>query len=95
MRQPSPDRSQRSYISAVPVRADVPAFACLQLRNIVIPRPPAEGQLPPPGLGKVIIEYADVNGAVAARDAMNGRKFAGRTVVATFLPEEQYAAGQF
>lgn len=70
--------------------------SCLpQLRNIVIPRPPAEGQLPLPGLGKVIIEYADVDGAVAARNAMNGRKFAGRTVVATFLPEDLYSAGQF
>ena len=61
----------------------------------MIPRPPVEGQLPPPGLGKVIIEYADVDGAVAARNAMHGRKFAGRTVVATFLPEDLYSAGQF
>ena len=67
----------------------------MQLKNIIIPRPPTEGQAPPAGLGKVIIEYASVDGAVAARNAMHGRKFAGRTVVATFLPEDLYGAGHF
>lgn len=44
---------------------------------------------------QVIIEYADVTGAMAGRQSMHGRRFAGRTVVATFLQEAAYAAGQF
>ena len=75
------------------VRHTLPAAA--QLKAIVIPRPPPLGQPPPPGLGKVIVEYTDVDSAVKARNAMHGRKFAGRTVMATFLPEAQYSAGQY
>jgi hypothetical protein len=46
-------------------------------------------------LVKVIVEYADVTAAMAGRQSMHGRRFAGRTVVATFLPEPAYGAGQF
>ena len=63
--------------------------------NIVIPRPAPASQLQPPGLGKVIIEFADVNASVKARNAMHGRKFGGRTVVAAFLAEDKYAIGQY
>ena len=66
-----------------------------QLAAIVIPRPAPLGQPPPAGLGKVIVEYTDMDSALKARNAMHGRKFAGRTVTATFLPEAQYTAGQF
>ncbi|KAK9789550.1 hypothetical protein WJX73_009409 [Symbiochloris irregularis] len=66
--------------------------ACIR---VLIPRPPAPGQPPPPGLGKVILEFADTTGAVKARNAMHGRKFSGREVLATFLAEDQYAAGAF
>lgn len=44
---------------------------------------------------QVIVEYADVSGAMAGRTAMHGRRFAGRTVSATFLPEAAFSAGQF
>jgi hypothetical protein len=30
-----------------------------------------------------------------ARNAMNGRKFGGRTVIGTFLSEDNYIRGQF
>jgi hypothetical protein len=46
-------------------------------------------------LPQVIVEYADVTAAMAGRQSMHGRRFAGRTVVATFLPEHAYGAGQF
>lgn len=61
---------------------------------VIIPRPPPPGQPAPPGLGKVIVEFADVAGAVKAQSVLNGRRFGGRTVVATYLTEGQYAAGQ-
>ncbi len=41
------------------------------------------------------MEYEDIAGAMQARVSMHGRRFAGRTVVATFLTEQEYAAGQF
>lgn len=62
--------------------------------SIVIPRPLPENPSPA-GLAKVIIEFADMNGSVKARNAMHGRRFAGRTVSATFLSEEAFSAGQF
>jgi splicing factor U2AF subunit len=64
-----------------------------QVTAVVIPRPPAPGQPAPPGLGKVIVEFADVAGAVKAQSILHGRRFGGRTVVATYLSEAQYAAG--
>lgn len=62
--------------------------------NVLIPRPTPENPTPT-GLAKVVIEFVDMNGAVKARNAMHGRRFAGRTVSAIFLPEEAYAAGQY
>ncbi|KAK9868013.1 hypothetical protein WJX84_005393 [Apatococcus fuscideae] len=60
-----------------------------QVLQLLIPRPGA-----PTGVGKVIIQFGDISSAARARQAMNGRKFAGRTVVGTFLSEEQFSAGQ-
>lgn len=62
--------------------------------NILIPRPAADNPTPP-GLGKVIIEFVDINAAVKARNAMHGRRFGGRTVVATYLQEDNYYRGQY
>lgn len=64
-----------------------------QVLNLIIPKPPAPGQAPPTGLGKVIIEYGDVDSAGKARAAMHNRRFAGRTVTAKYLNEDNYAAG--
>lgn len=58
--------------------------------QVHIPRPPAPGMAPPPGLGKVLIEFADPAAAMAARNAMHGRKFGGRTVTALLVSEEDY-----
>lgn len=63
--------------------------------RVQIPRPAPPDQPQATGLGKVVIEFEDVNVAVKARNAMHGRKFAGRTVTAAFLPEDQYIAGNF
>ena len=58
------------------------------VRQIIIPRPGA-----PSGVGKVILNFEDVQSAMAAQRVMNGRKFAGRTVIATFMTDDQLAAG--
>lgn len=58
--------------------------------QVHIPRPaPADAQ-PPPGLGKVIIEFTDAPGAIGARNAMHGRKFGGRVVEAVLMGEHDY-----
>jgi splicing factor U2AF subunit len=60
------------------------------VNQIIIPRP---GE--PSGVGKVIINFADGTAAAAAQKIMNGRKFAGRTVIATFLSDDQFHMRQF
>lgn len=59
-----------------------------QVNQIIIPRPGAAS-----GVGKVILNFGDVTSAMAAQRVMNGRKFAGRTVFATFMTDDQLAAG--
>ncbi len=41
------------------------------------------------------MEFNDVNSAVKARNAMHGRRFAGRVVNATYLTEEAYFSGRY
>ena len=61
-----------------------------------IPRPAAAGGgADPAGVGRIFVEYGDTAHAVAAAQALGGRKFAGRTVEATFLPEAKWAARDF
>ncbi|GAB4814250.1 hypothetical protein N2152v2_001296 [Parachlorella kessleri] len=60
------------------------------VNQVHIPRPPAPGMAPPPGLGKVLIEFADPAAALLARNTMHGRKFGGRTVTAVLVTEDDY-----
>jgi splicing factor U2AF subunit len=62
--------------------------------NVVIPRPNPDHD-PTPGVGKVFLEYADVDGSSKARSGMNGRKFGGNQVVAVYYPEDKYAQGDY
>ena len=48
-----------------------------------------------PGLGKVFVQYVDVAGALAARNALHGRKFGGQIVKADYLSEQDFAARVF
>ena len=48
-----------------------------QVTSLEIPRPSADGT-PVPGLGKVFVEYANLEGSVKARTTLNGRKFGGK-----------------
>lgn len=66
---------------------------CGKYGNVVavhIPRPSADGSPPPPGLGKIIVEFEENSGAMAARNAIHGRKFAGNTVQALLMTAEDY-----
>ncbi|KAI4963268.1 hypothetical protein ZWY2020_015128, partial [Hordeum vulgare] len=54
------------------------------------PAPHLSGE-PVSGVGKVFLEYADVDGSTKAKTAMHGRKFGGNPVVAVFYPENKFA----
>ncbi|KAK4347963.1 hypothetical protein RND71_034302 [Anisodus tanguticus] len=64
------------------------------LVNVVIPRPSPNGE-PTPGVGKVFLEYGDVDSASKARQSLNGRKFGGNQVVAVFYPENKFYEGDY
>ncbi|PWZ38772.1 hypothetical protein Zm00014a_017796 [Zea mays] len=64
------------------------------LVKVAIPRPDPSGA-PVAGVGKVFLEYADVEGSTKAKTGMHGRKFGGNQVVAVFYPEDKFAAEQY
>ncbi|PUZ45830.1 hypothetical protein GQ55_8G255900 [Panicum hallii var. hallii] len=64
------------------------------LVKVVIPRPDPSGQ-PVAGVGKVFLEYADIDGAAKAKTALHGRKFGGNPVVAVCYAEDKFANGEY
>ena len=60
------------------------------LVQAVIPRPHPSGD-PVPGVGKVFLEYADVESSARAKTGMHGRRFDGKETVAVFFPENKLA----
>ncbi|KAJ0542843.1 putative RNA recognition motif domain, U2 snRNP auxilliary factor, large subunit, splicing factor [Helianthus annuus] len=64
------------------------------LFNVVIPRPNPNGE-PVAGVGKVFLEYADTESSTKARAGLNGRKFGGNQVVASFYPENKFNQGEY
>ncbi|XP_024637891.1 splicing factor U2af large subunit B isoform X2 [Medicago truncatula] len=64
------------------------------LVNVVIPRPQPDGDLSG-GVGKVFLEYVDIEGATKARTGLNGRKFGGNEVIAVFYSENKFAQGDY
>ncbi|GFQ05004.1 splicing factor u2af large subunit a [Phtheirospermum japonicum] len=64
------------------------------LVNVVIPRPSPSGEIGP-GVGKVFLEYADIEGATKARVGLQGRMFGGNAVLAVFYPEDKFSQGEY
>ncbi|KAK6258379.1 hypothetical protein SCA6_012853 [Theobroma cacao] len=64
------------------------------LVNVVIPRPNLNGE-PSAGVGKVFLEYSDVEGSRKAQAAMNGRKFGDNQVIAVFYPENKFVQEEY
>ncbi|WCJ41444.1 Splicing factor U2af large subunit B [Euphorbia peplus] len=64
------------------------------LVNVVIPRPSPDG-VASAGVGKVFLEYEDIEGASKARMGMNGRKFGGNQVVAVFYQEAKFYQSEY
>ena len=44
---------------------------------------------------QVFVEYSDSQAAAKAISALNGRKFGGNVVLATFYPEEKFEQGDY
>ncbi|XP_042382754.1 splicing factor U2af large subunit A-like isoform X2 [Zingiber officinale] len=65
-----------------------------KLVNVVIPRPGQNGE-PTPGVGKVFLEYEDVDGSAKARQGLHGRKFGENQVAAVFYSENKFAEGNY
>ena len=62
--------------------------------SVVIPRPSKSGESVT-GIGKVFVRYESVEDATKARDALNGRRFGGNSVVADFIYIESFASQTF
>lgn len=60
-----------------------------KVNSITVPRPGGECES---AVGKVFVEFDEVQGAEKAASELHGRGFASRTVEADFLSEELYAA---
>jgi splicing factor U2AF subunit len=43
----------------------------------------------------VFLEYSDTSSCANARNALNGRKFGGNTVNASYYPEDKYHNGDY
>ncbi|RKP39444.1 hypothetical protein BJ085DRAFT_12673, partial [Dimargaris cristalligena] len=68
------------------VRAECSTFGTVV--SIRIPRPTPEGN--EPGIGKIFVEFADTNQSAQALRALAGRKFAQRTVIASYITKEDF-----
>lgn len=65
------------------------------VRSVTIPRPSSDVSVMVPGLGKVYVEFAAAEAAEKARKEIEGRQFAGRIVVADYLPVDKYEKKEF
>ncbi|KAL7927579.1 hypothetical protein ACQKWADRAFT_277167 [Trichoderma austrokoningii] len=68
---------------------------CVKFGKVVelkVPRP-SGGSRQSVGVGKIYVKYDSEESATKALTALAGRKFADRTVVATYFPEENFEVG--
>lgn len=63
-----------------------------QIMEIKVPRP-VGGSRQSAGVGKIYVKYDTPESATKALKALAGRKFADRTVVTTYFPEENFEVG--
>lgn len=64
------------------------------VRSLEIPRP-LDGVEDVPGVGKVFVEFVNVDFCVKAQQALTGRKFANRIVVTSFYEPDRYHRRDF
>ncbi|KAF3674741.1 Splicing factor U2af large subunit A [Capsicum annuum] len=64
-----------------------------KLVKIVIPRPRPDGE-PTPGVGKVYLDFEDVETSSRAQQGLNDRKYGSKFIVVVFYPENNAYASQ-
>lgn len=74
------------------VRTECTKFGAV--RDLKVPQP-ASGSKTNPGVGKVYVRFEDVHDCERALTELAGRKFADRTILTTFYPEENYEVEAF
>ncbi|CAM0907261.1 unnamed protein product [Alopecurus aequalis] len=65
-----------------------------KLVRTVVPRPDPSGA-PVAGVGKVFLEYADLNSSTYSKRMLHWMWFRGRQVIAVFYPEDKFADGDY
>uniref|UniRef100_A0A8R7TDR0 Uncharacterized protein n=1 Tax=Triticum urartu TaxID=4572 RepID=A0A8R7TDR0_TRIUA len=65
-----------------------------KLRRTVVPRPDPSGA-PVAGVGKVFLEYADIDSAAYSKTMLHWMWSEGRQVFVVFYPEDKFAAGDY
>jgi len=59
--------------------------------HILIPRPNESKHTDPDDIGKVFVEYLDLESVQRATIAISGRKFSSRTIGTSYLSEDEWA----
>nr|XP_020176060.1 splicing factor U2af large subunit A-like [Aegilops tauschii subsp. strangulata] len=65
-----------------------------KLVRAVVPRPDPGGA-PVAGVGKVFLEYADLDSSTHSKTMLHMTWFRGRQVIAVFYPEDKFADGNY
>ena len=65
------------------------------LVNVVMPRPGPVAAPVVAGAGKVFLEYAHLDDAAWCRRRLDGRRFRGRKIAATFFSQDRFAARDY
>ena len=68
------------------VREECPKYGTVE--GVVVPRPP--DNVPPTEPGRVYVRFATPEEAKKARDVFHGRQFDGNSIVAKYVPEEEF-----
>jgi splicing factor U2AF subunit len=73
------------------IKEEVAKFGALV--NMSMPRPKEGVEDASAGVLFVFLQYADIGSSTNAAQALHGRRFGGRHVVAAFYPKEAYLSG--
>ncbi|KAJ2556363.1 hypothetical protein EV175_002062 [Coemansia sp. RSA 1933] len=63
--------------------------------DLRIPRNEGASEVKEPGVGKIFVQYATPAEATAALNALAGRQFMGRTVIASYITEDDFASRNY
>ncbi|KAJ2844257.1 hypothetical protein IWW36_005253 [Coemansia brasiliensis] len=76
------------------VREECSTFGTVD--DLVIPRSnPENPDEKVPGMGKIFVKFSSIAEATAALNALAGRQFSGRTVIASYITEDDFSNKNF